>query len=170
MKRFQQGSSTVLRSKTYISMEQKLQIFTILRGWRHSLLTQNPEAGGGSWKVGFPRVQGLKVSHGRWGTSPWNGGWWKHFPSEGGSWENQRYNLQILGYLKEDGHVKYFRCGLTEESLVFGFMMRLPIPSKPKIEQVIVLQLLLYKVYWIHYPLSLLSICPGFSWPQIICS
>lgn len=78
-------------------------------------------------------------------------------------------NLQILGYLKEDSHEKYFRCGFTEESLVFCFMMRLPFPSWPKIEPVIVLQLLLYKVYWIHYPLSLLNICPGFSWPQIIC-
>lgn len=35
-----------------------------------------------------------------------------------------QFNLQILGYLKEDSLVKYFRCSFTEESLVFGFMMR----------------------------------------------
>lgn len=38
-------------------------------------------------------------------------------------------NIQFLGYLEEDSHVKYFRCGFTEASLVFCFMMRLPIPS-----------------------------------------
>lgn len=49
-------------------MDQKLQIFTILRGWRHSLLSPGSRSRRRQLGVWSSRTPGLKASHGRWGT------------------------------------------------------------------------------------------------------